>query len=267
VALYYPALQALGLLEAAAACFRLPGAACFGVRAVFLTLCFLILLSKTTLEAAKHLRRWELGPLVGTERAPSVKTLRRKLATLITQGQAGAFGVRLARRWVEQGVIATAYLYIDGHMKAYTGKRTLAEVWNSQRRMPLPGVETSFGNDGQGRPLLFVTEEANASLAQAMPRLVAAIREVVAARPFTVIFNRGGFDGKLFAWLQQEGIGFITYQRGEPDRPVAAFQRRECRFEGRRIRMQLAVDAVSVAGPGRGSALWCAPRTATRRRS
>jgi transposase len=248
--LYFPGLQALGLLDAAAACFRLPGAACFGVRAVMLTLFFLSLFSKTTLEAAKHLRRWEFGPLVGTGRAPAVKTLRRKLGALVTQGQASCFGVLLARRWVEQGVVATAYLYVDGHMKAYTGKRKLAECWNAQRRMPLPGVETYFVNDPQGRPLLFVIEEANASLAQAMPKVVAAIREVVGERPFTAVFDRGGYDGKLFAWLKAEQIDFITYQRGTPGLPVERFQRRACRFEGRRVRMWLAEDQVKVGGSG-----------------
>src|SRR3970282_709134 len=104
-ALYYPALRALGLLDAAAACFRLPGSQVFGVRAVMLTLFFLSLLSKSTVEAAKHLRRWEFGPLVGAGRAPAVKTLRRKLGGLIKQGQASRFGGVWARRWVEQGVI------------------------------------------------------------------------------------------------------------------------------------------------------------------
>ena len=249
-ALYYPALEALGLLDAALSCFGLPGAARFGVRAVVLTRCFLSLLSKTTLEAAKHLRRWEFGLLVGAGRAPAVKTLRRKLGTLIKQGQASRFGEMLARRWVEQGMVATAYLSVDGHMKAYTGKRRLVECWNAQRRMPLPGVETYFVNDQQGRPLLFVTEEANASLAQALPRVVAAIRRVVGERRFTVVFDRGGFDGKLFTWLQQKGIAFITYQRGEPQLPVEHFQRRECRFEGRRVRMQLAEDTARVGGAG-----------------
>lgn len=249
-ALYYPALRALGLLEAAASCFRLPGAAEFGVRAVMLTLFFLSLFSKTTPEAAKHLRRWEFGPLVGTERAPGVKTLRRKLGDLIKQGQAGRFGALLARRWVEQGVIATAYLYVDGHMKAYTGKRKLSECWNAQRRMPLPGLLSYFVNDQQGQPLLFITEEASVSLAQVMPRIVASIREVVGERRFTVIFDRGGFDGKLFTWLHQEGIDFITYQRGEPGLPVERFQRRECHFEGRRLRLWLAEDQVAVGQSG-----------------
>ena len=249
-ALYYPALQALGLLDAGAACFRLAGAACFGVRAVLLTLFFLSLVSKTTVEAAKHLRRWEFGPLVGAGRAPAVKTLRRKLGELIKQGQASRFGELLARRWVEQGVIATAYLYVDGHVKAYTGKRKLAECWNAQRRMPLPGLLTYFVNDQQGRPLLFITEEANASLAQVLPKVVAATRAVVGERRFTVIFDRGGYDGKLFTWLGQEGIDFITYQRGEPGLPVECFRRRECHFEGRRVRMRLAEDQVRVGGSG-----------------
>ena len=215
-----------------------------------LTLFFLSLFGKTTLEAAKHLRRWDFGLLVGTERAPVVKTLRRKLSDLIKQGQAACFDTLLARRWVEQGIIATAYLYVDGHMKAYTGKRKLSECWNPQRRMPLPSVLSYFVNDQQGRPLLFLTKEANASLAQVMPRIVDAIREVVGERRFTVIFDRGGYDGKLFAWMHSEGIDFITYQRGEPGLPVERFYRRECHFEGRRLRMWLAEDQVMVGRSG-----------------
>lgn len=119
--------------------------------------------------------------------------MRRKLAELVSQKMAGQLGVSLARRWVDTAMVATAYRYIDGHMKAYTGKRKLQEVWNSQRRMPLPGVHSYFVGDDQGRPLLFLTEELSTNLAKAMPRIVEAIRQVVGDRPFTVIFDRGGY--------------------------------------------------------------------------
>ncbi len=249
-ALYFPGLQSMGLLEAARECFRLSNAELFGARAVMLTLFYLTLFGKTTVEAAKHLSRWEFGPLIGVVRAPAVKTLRRKLAELVEQAQATRFGELLSRRWVEQGLLATAYLYVDGHMKLYTGKRKLAEVWNSQRRMPLPGVLNYFVNDQRGRPLLFVTEEANARLAKAMPRVVKAIREVLGDRRFSVIFDRGGYDGKLFNWLREQGIDFITYQRGNPTLPRQRFVRRECRFEGGRVYMQLAEDQVKVGHSG-----------------
>ena len=45
------------------------------------------------------------------------------------------------------------------------------------------------------------------------PAVAKAVREVVDGRPFTMIFDRGGYDGKLFSWLQTEDIGFITYER------------------------------------------------------
>jgi len=249
LALYYPALAAVGLLEVARSLFALPRSERFGVRATVITLFFMTLLSRTTLEAAKHLRRVEFGTIVGSGRAPCVKTLRRKLAELVSQKMAGELGVRLARHWVDTGMVASAYLYVDGHMKAYTGKRKLQEIWNSQRRMPLPGVESYFGDDS-GRPLLFLTEELSTNLAKAMPRIVEAIREVLGERRFTVIFDRGGYDGKLFAWLTAQKISFITYQRGNPKRPAEAFARRETRFEGRRVRFMIAEDRTKVGGTG-----------------
>ncbi|TMF00618.1 MAG: hypothetical protein E6I52_13250 [Chloroflexi bacterium] len=37
-----------------------------------------------------------------------------------------------------------------------------AELWNSHRRMLLPGIVQYFVNDLRGRPLLVVTEEVRA---------------------------------------------------------------------------------------------------------
>ena len=114
LALYYPALAALGLVDVSRKLFRLPNSERFGVRAVFNTLFFMTLLARTTVESAKHLRRAEFGALVGTGRAPAVKTLRRKLSELVSQSKASELGTALARRWVEAGVIESAYLYVDG---------------------------------------------------------------------------------------------------------------------------------------------------------
>lgn len=249
-ALYYPALEVLGLVATARKCFRLPNSERFGVRAVTLTLFFLTLLSQTTVEAAKHLRRFEFGPVIGAGRAPAVKTLRRKLAELVQQHGAGMFQELLVKRWVEQAVVATAYLYIDGHMKLYSGKRKLAECWNTQRQRPLPGMLTHFVNDIQGRPLLFVTEEANVTLAKAMPRVVKAIRRVLGDRSFTVIFDRGGYDGQLFSWLKTEKIDFITYQQGDPNLSKGRFSRHETKFEGKKVRFWIAEDQVVIAKSG-----------------
>jgi hypothetical protein len=65
--------------------------------------------------------------------------------------------------------------------------------------------------------LLVVTEEVRGNLAKSLPSVIAAIRKVIGNgnQRFTVIFDRGGYDGQLFEWLVEQGLDFITYQRGE----------------------------------------------------
>jgi transposase len=250
LALYFPAIAALGLVRSARHSYALPRSTIFGVRAVALSLLFMTLLRKPTVESAKHLRRAEFGALIGTDRAPCVKTLRRKLETMAAQAKAAEFGRRLARHWVEEGIVSTRYLYVDGHVKEYSGERAVQEYYSSKRRVATPGVHTYFVGDLAGRPLLYLSEPLSANLAHAMPGIVAAIREVLGKGRFTVIFDRGGFDHRLFKWLDSERIGFVTYQRGRPDLPESSFSRKETRFEGRRLRFDLAEDMAWVNGKG-----------------
>ena len=58
----------------------------------------------------------------------------------------------------------------------------MPEVWNSQRRMPLPGIIEYFVNDLHGRPLLVVTEDVRNNLAKSLPNVIAAVRRVVQGR-------------------------------------------------------------------------------------
>jgi prepilin-type processing-associated H-X9-DG protein len=180
-----------------------------------------------------------------------VRTLRRKLALLCQSRQAAELGRRLARRWLAVGLLNATFLFVDGHVKVYSGKRQVPEVWNSQRRMPLPGIEQYFVNDLRGRPLLVVTEDVSGNLAKSLPKVIEAIRKVLDdERHFTVIFDRGGYDGQLFGWLVEQGLDFITYQRGDVALARDQFRRHEVRWEGQRVRCWLAEDTVTVAGSG-----------------
>ncbi len=248
--LFYPALQVVGLLELAAEVYRLAGVVRFGVQQVFTQLFCLALLQEPTVERVKRLLRSDLGAVMGCSRAACVKTLRRKLDVLSRQRQAVRLGTRLARHWLEVGLLNASYLYVDSHVKVYHGTRLVPAVWNSQRRMPLPGIVQYFVNDLHGHPLLVVTEEVRGNLAKSLPGVIAAVRRVVGERRFTVIFDRGGYDGQLFNWLVEQGLDFITYQRGEVHLVDQQFVRREVRWEGHRVRFQLAEDTVTVGDSG-----------------
>jgi transposase len=256
--LFYPALQVVGLLELAAQVYQLAGTLRFGVQQVFTELFCLALLQEPSVERVKHLLRTDLGAVMGRSKAACVKTLRRKLDELSQQRQAAHLGTLLARHWLEVGLINASYLYVDGHTKVYNGTRLVPEVWDSHRRMPLPGIVQYFVNDLHGRPLLVVAEDVRGNLAKSLPSVIAAVRKVVGDRRFTVIFDRGGYDGQLFTWLVEQGLDFITYQRGEVHLDDDLFTRREVRWGGQRVRFRIAEDAVTVgeSGPWRRIVIW-----------
>jgi len=86
-------------------------------------------------------------------------------------------------------------------------------------------------------------------------------------RHFTVIFDRGGYDGQLFGWLVEQGLDFITYQRGDVALARDQFpatrcagKASECAAGWPKTRSRWPVQA-----PGGASS--CAPPAATKRPS
>src|SRR6202022_2985543 len=115
--LFYPALQVVGLLELAAEVYQLAGRLRFGVHQVFTQLFCLALLQEPTVERVKRVLRGDLGVVMGCSRAACVKTLRRKLEMLSRQRQAVRLGTRLARHWLDVGLLKASHLYAASPVK------------------------------------------------------------------------------------------------------------------------------------------------------
>src|SRR5450759_1089562 len=92
-----PALEMTGLLGVAASVFPPMKKDFYGLRVVLLMGVFMALLREPRAEGATRIRPADLGRLLGLDRAPEVKTLRRKLAELAACGR----GAQL------QGALAT----------------------------------------------------------------------------------------------------------------------------------------------------------------
>ena len=137
-----PALLTLGVLEAGEQTYGALKKAFYGLRATLLILAFMALLRLRTPEQRQGHPPGELGMLLGLDRAPEVKTLRRKLWELAARRQATRFSQRLAERWVREQADALGWLYIDGHVRPYYGTaHRLPAAWVARRpcaRRPPP---------------------------------------------------------------------------------------------------------------------------------
>lgn len=249
VLLAVPALVHSGVLEVAASVYgKSLAPAFYGLRTTMVALVFLALLRIKRPEALKEHSPADLGKLFGLDRAPEVKTLRRKLAKLADCGQAERFGHELARRRIAERGRTVGFLYVDGHVRVYHGKHALPKAHVPQMRLSVPATTDYWVNDARGEPLFVVTAEANAGMHRMLVEITAEVRKLVGPkrRP-TMVFDRGGWSPKLFAKLIADDFDVLTYRKGRIEKiPEDKFVLSEGQVDGRRVSYWLDDREVSL---------------------
>jgi transposase len=247
VLLTLPALIESGVLELARTVYGTLGPAFYGLRTTMLTLLLMALLRFKRPEALKEDCPDDLGRLLGLDRAPEVKTLRRKLARLAAAGQASQFGRALAQRRIQDRGAALGFLYVDGHVRVYHGKRPLPKAHVARMRLAMPATTDYWVNDAAGDPLFVVTAEANAGMVKMLPPILAEVRTLVGERRLTVVFDRGGYSPRLFRQLIADGFDLITYRKGRWRKVAKArFREHSAKIAGQKCEYVLADQGVHL---------------------
>jgi transposase len=235
VLLAVPCLVESGLFQISRKLYGDIGPAFYGLRTTLLTLLLMALLRIKRPEQLKEKDPAAFGRLLGLDRAPEVKTLRRGLSRLAAQHCAEKLGAELARRRVDQRGHLMGFLYVDGHVRAYHGERPISSnAYVARRHLAMPATTDYWINDRSGDPLLVITGEVDAALTKAMPRLLREVRDVVGERRVTIVFDRGGWSPQLFAEMIKHGFDLLTYRKGWCRRiNERRFIRRRAKLDGR----------------------------------
>jgi len=245
VLLAIPALVASGVIECAREVYGSIGPAFFGLRTTMVSLVLMALLRIKRPEWLKEHSPDTLGRILGLDRAPEVKTLRRKLKRLAGLGRSTRFGRALAKQRVAARGASMGFLYIDGHVRVYHGKTRLPKAHVARMRLSMPATTDYWVNDAIGEPLFVVTAEANAGLVKMLPALLNEARALLGERRLTVVFDRGGWSPKLFATLVAAGFDLLTYRKGRcPRLPRSRFCERKGVIDGRAIEYTLADQGI-----------------------
>ncbi len=240
-----PVLVASGLFQSADKLYGDIGPAFYGLRTTLLTLLLMALWRIKRPEALKEYDPQVLGRVLGLDRAPEVKTVRRKLTRLAAYGRAERLGAELAQLRVHARGALMGFLYVDGHVRVYHGQRKLPKAYVARMRLALPATTDYWVHDQAGEPLFVVTAKANAALSQMLPVILPEVRRLVGERRTTIVFDRGGWSPKLFQKLLQDGFEILTYRKYKARRIGAPrFALRHATIDGRDVEYRLHDHAV-----------------------
>lgn len=241
VMLAIPLLVESGLLDVFVRVYHSLAPAFYGLRTTVVVLFLSALLRIKRPEHIKEHNPQELGHVVGLDRFPEVKTVRRKLAHLAARKLGRELMQAMAQRRIEEDAERAAFLYVDGHVRVYHGQHPLAKTKKSQHQVAKPAATDTWVHDANGEPLLVVTSEMNEGLTQVLEPILADVKSLIGDRRVLVIFDRGGFSPKLFARLDKQGFDVMTYRKGKTKPwPVSEFHDEEYVVEGRCYQYQLA---------------------------
>jgi hypothetical protein len=237
---------------------------------ILLLLAFMALCRIKTAEQLRGHAPGEFGKMLGLDRVPEVRCLRRKMDELSADNAAELWAAHLGRQWMEAHPEAVGTLYVDGHVRVYHGEQTLLpRRYVSRERLCLRGTTDYWVNDAIGRPFFVVEKVIDPGLLKTLrddivPRLLNDIpgqptQEELEANPylcrFVLVFDREGYSPAFFRDMRENHrIGCITYHKHPEEAwPEDWFAEHEGIMpNGESVTMRLA-EMGSLVGSGKGS--------------
>ncbi len=198
---------------------------------IILFLAFMYLRRIKNPEQLKYYSPGEFGKIMGLDRVPEAKCLRKKLKEICAQEHSQKWNMDLASQWSKKE--DNEFYYIDGHVQVYSGyKAKLGKKHVSRQKLCLPGMQEFWVNNKSGMPYFYVTGQVNEKLLQMLEETIIPMllnqmpckytRQELSQDPdlpvFTVVFDREAYSPVFFQKLwDMHRIAVITYRKNVND--------------------------------------------------
>src|SRR5450631_2100555 len=214
-----PALEATGLLGCATTVFGSLRNGFYGLDTMLLEGVLRALAGEPRAEGSTRIDPAALGRILGLDRGPEVKTIRRNITDLAATGRADELLAAMAAAHVarldKSNPDLLAVFYVDGHVRAYQRGAKVAKTHLSRLKFPAPATVETWVSDASVDPVLVVMADPSASLAMELHRLLPDLRRAVGDdRRVLVGFDRGGWSPALFAHMDAQGFDVLTRRKG-----------------------------------------------------
>lgn len=189
------------------------GPAFYGLRTIFVTLFLMAVLRIKNPERNGKRNPLKLGRLLGLDRGPSIKTIRRKIHTLSNREKALEVMHSLGEHRIAETGLPDAVLYVDGHVKCYYGNGTVGKTFSTAKNRVVKGETDYWLNLGDGTPILCLPSELNDSMSTMLLRVIEDAKKISGGKRITVVFDRGGSSAATYEKIIKAGCDFIAYHK------------------------------------------------------
>ena len=192
------------------------------------TAAFMFLCRLKNVENMKKCSPGEFGILIGLDRIPEGHCMRKKLDYIAGAKNADEWSAEITAEWMKKHSDVCGFLYVDGHVKIYSGKEKLPKRYVSRQRLCLHGISNYWVNDAIGRPFFWIEKQIDSGLIETLesdivPRLLRDVPnqptdEELERDPclfrFVIVFDREGYSPAFFKRMwEKHRIACLTYRK------------------------------------------------------
>ena len=224
-----PMLLKEGLVSVANRLLQLPKGY-YGLTSILLLLAFMTMARVRNPESLRYHAPGEWGSILGLDRCPETKTLRRKIRQIAQSEELMRdWQSALAREWLDEDSELCATLAVDGHVKVYAGRKgRIPKHFVARQKLCLPATASYWVNALGGKPLLCMHQQLDPKMVKALERDIVPQLETLgvlkadapdltqphSGEPaLTLVFDREGWSPSCFRRLARRGIACITWHK------------------------------------------------------
>jgi hypothetical protein len=207
-------MNELGIYDIAARC-RGDAVPMPSLRAAIDATSIALAIGERCIEGVRRLETPSVGTLLRKEGGVSATWTRRVLhdfADVDATMFQGAVASRLLARTADGA--DRVVLYVDNHLRPYTGQHVVRKGWRMQDKRAVPGTTDYYVHDEDGCPLWRMSTTSHDSLcAWLIPVVEFAQLSLGEQVTPLLVFDRGGAFPEMMAELRDAGAEFVTYER------------------------------------------------------
>jgi len=237
----------------------------YSLPSILLSMAFCMLLRIKSIEKISDEPPGELGKLIGLDRIPEIKTLRRKIAELGENEQAKQWMGKLSKQWMDMYPELAGVLYIDGHNDVYYGKTNkLPRHYISRLRLAMRATADYWVCDKLGQPFFSISKTISGGIIETIKDdIIPVLEKDVPGQPtqgsldgdprlhkFMIVYDREGYSPDFMIDMWANRVACCTYNKYTQDSwPEAEFMEYEIENQyGEKEKIQLAERAVLLEG-------------------
>lgn len=207
-------MNALGVYDAAVRCAG-SAVAAPTLRTAIDATAIALAVGEGCIEGVRRIATPSVGALLRHPSGISASWVRRVLHDFADVDPAlfqGAVATRLLARTADGA--DRVFLYVDNHLRPYTGQHVIRKGWRMQDKRAVPGTTDYYVHDEDGCPLWRVSTTSHDSLPAWLGPVVEFAQLSLGEEVTPVLFfDRGGAFPQTMAELRDDGAEFVTYER------------------------------------------------------